>query len=265
MGNIISRNFIKKVQLKEDGVSTLGAVNIYYDDTVRRLNTDERGRLLGAFKGDDKILTVMQSGELKFYGFDLSSHFEEDMILLEKFNPDFIITAIYFDGESKKIYVKRFSIEQPQMMKKIPFITEHTNSKLLLATIVQRPVIEIVFNAKKNKKEIPNELLEIESFTEVKSIKAKGKQLSKFEIQAVKESPPTPQRGDYQSEDDLVSNAIPVIPNEAKRNEESPVQKPEEEPAVKQNIDDIPFEIVTTPKKKKGANETDKQMSLFGE
>ena len=306
MGNIVSKNPIKKVQLKEDGVSTLGAVNIYYDDAVRRLNNDERGRLLGAFKGDDKILTIMQSGELKFFGFDLSSHFEEDMIIIEKFDPETVITAVYLDGESKKIYVKRFSIEQPQMMKKISFIAEHPNSKLLSVSIAQRPQIEIVFNTKKNKKEIPDELIDIENFVEVKSIKAKGKPLSKFEIQAVKELAPLPERekeepdvqkGTDISEDeqrhcerseaiqkvetrndethsleasqsdkistaDPVLNTLPVIPNEAKRDEEFPAP---DDSAVKQNIDDIPFEVVAPPKKKKGGNDSEGQMTLFGE
>jgi len=307
MGNIISKNPIKKVQLKEDGVSTLGAVNIYYDTAVRRLNNDERGRLLGAFKGDDKILTVMQSGELKFYGFDLSSHFEEDMIHLEKFNPESIITAIYLDGESKKIYAKRFSIEQPQLMKKISFITEHPHSKLLLVTIAQSPVIEVVFNTKKNKKEIPNELLEIDNFTDVKSIKAKGKQLSKFEIQAVNEctpspSPPTPQRGDLQRtvlspEPEPTPEPVPAPepepapapvpapepepapvpepePVPALEPEPAPVPEPEPEPApilepepapLKQDINDIPLEIVANSKKKKGTDDVNGQMSLFGE
>ena len=343
MGNIISKNPIRKVQLKEDGVSTLGAVNIYYDDTVRRLNTDERGQLLGAFKGDDKILTIMQSGELKFYGFDLSSHFEEDMILLEKFYPEAIITAIYLDGETKKIFIKRFSIEQPQMFKKISFITEHPNSKLLSVTLAQRPQIEIVFNAKKNKKEIPDQLINIENFVEVKTVKAKGKQLSKFEIQEIKELEPLPiiieeENSDVQEETDFQEindvhgetdfQGINDIPEEIKQEEqqaeemasevqqetppiviepksiepviEKPIisqpvtipqavelkptktrkktkdttnitesehifEKQEEEPAVKQNIDDIPFEIVTPSKKKKENSETDGQMLLFGE
>jgi hypothetical protein len=312
MGNIISKNPIRKVQLKEDGVSTLGAVNIYYDDTVRRLNTDERGRLLGAFKGDDKILTIMQSGELKFYSFDLSSHFEEDMILLEKFKTESIITAIYLDGESKKIYAKRFSIEQPQMMRKIPFITEHPNSKLLSVTIAQRPQIELIFNAKKNKKEIPNELIDIENFTEIKSIKAKGKQLSKFEIHAIKELEPLPEITEEETEeapneeielnlleDENVSSKttenqyfesniedtatpeiidtlppieikpieIPETPTDVAKvteSEQNP-ENSEDEPTVKQNIDDIPFEVVTPPKKKKETNNDDGQMSLFGE
>jgi topoisomerase-4 subunit A len=290
MGNIISRNPIKKVQLKEDGVSTLGAVNIYYDDSVRRLNTDERGRLLGAFKGDDKILTIMQSGELKFFGFDLSSHFEEDMILLEKFNPDTIITAIYLDGDSKKIFIKRFSIEQPQMMKKIPFITEHPNSKLLSVSIAQRPQFEIIFNAKKNQNELPDELIDVENFIEIKTIKAKGKQLSKFEIQAIKELEPlseiVPEEDDSsifeESDEDGQIVRFPISEktedddNFPKKSEYQPSepemeetitsemeQKSEDEPVVKQNTDDIPFEIITPPKQKKSQDESEGQMSLF--
>ena len=342
MGNIISKNPIRKVQLKEDGISTLGAVNIYYDDTVRRLNSDERGRLLGAFKGDDKILTVMQSGELKFYNFDLSSHFEEDMILLEKFNPETIITTIYLDGESKNVYIKRFSIEQPTMMKKIPFITEHPNSKLLLVTITPQPTIEITFNTKKNKKEIPNELLETNNFIEIKSIKAKGKLLSKYEIQGIEERvtsyklrvtmdgervtsyeadvsgdevPETIKSPEKDSsnhdfnkidkmtmindnsennpDNPLITKIIlqttpenapapapapatpaPVAPAETPAPTPvsapvapapTPAPTPVETPPIKQNIEDIPFEIVTPPKKKKGQDNDDAQMTLFGE
>lgn len=195
-GNIISRHFIRKVTLKEDGVSTLGAVNIYYDDTVRRLNSDERGRLLGAFKGDDKILAIMQSGELKFHNFDLSNHFEEDMILIEKFNPDDVVTAVYYDGKAERFYLKRFRIEQPQLMKKILFISEEPHSKLLFVTLTQNPELEIVFDKKKNKTDVENEMIDAVEFVEEKSIKAKGKQISKYAVLSVIEHLPEPSEED---------------------------------------------------------------------
>ncbi|MCD4665581.1 MAG: DNA gyrase/topoisomerase IV subunit A [Bacteroidales bacterium] len=110
-GNILTKHGVKNVVKREEGVSTLGARDIWYDDTVKRLNTDERGLYLGAFKSNDRIITIQQSGYLKLMTYNLSNHFEEDMILIEKFDPKKIISAVYFDASSEKFYLKRFLLE----------------------------------------------------------------------------------------------------------------------------------------------------------
>lgn len=305
-GNIASKHPIKKVTLKEDGVSTLGAVNIYYDDTVRRLNSDERGRLLGAFKGDDKILTIMKSGELKFYNFDLSGHFEEDMILIEKFNTNDVITAVYYDGKSEHFYIKRFNIDQPQLMKKIPFISEELHSKLIFVTLAQDSQLEVVFDKKKNKKDLENEMIDTTEFIEVKSIKAKGKQISKYAVQTIIEHIPESAKEDiFEEEIDNADEEQKTIDDAQTNLQQQESIQPEEnteeaenieenisinkefeidnnkqvksvetndnrneDNIVKQNVDDIPFEIILPqkkkkPKKKNNDDNDNGQMSLF--
>ena len=110
-GNILTKNPVAKIQLKEKGVSTLAPRRIFFDDTIQRLNSDERGTYLGDFKADDKILTIMQSGHYKLTSFDLSTKFDDDMIVIEKWNPDKPITAIYFDGNKQQFFIKRFLAE----------------------------------------------------------------------------------------------------------------------------------------------------------
>src|SRR5690606_22384869 len=127
-GNILTKHLVSKIKLKEEGTSTLSARKIWFDDTVQRLNSEGRGELLGSFKSDDKILTITQSGHYKLTGTNLSTHFEDDLILIEKWIPEKPITAIYFDGEKEDFYVKRFLVEDTD--KKTLFITEDDKSYL---------------------------------------------------------------------------------------------------------------------------------------
>lgn len=202
-GNIFSKNLVAKVTLKEEGVSTLGAIDFYYDDTVKRLNTDGRGHLLGSFKGDDKILALMESGNYKLYAFDVGIHFDEDMVKIVKYDPDQVFSAVYIDGNSEKVYLKRFTIDAGD--RKTIFLSEDPNTKLLLITTNARPQIELFFDAQKNGKVIENEIVDVESFIDVKSSKAKGKRLSNYEILSVEELHPLPpfedEEKDEESED----------------------------------------------------------------
>ncbi len=117
-GNIISKHSIKNVVQREEGVSTLGARNIWYDDTVRRLNSDERGKFIGAFKGDDKILSIMNTGELKLTGYDLTTHFEDSMVEVTMFDLNKILTVVYLDSDQKRFYVKRFQLSDSTSVNK---------------------------------------------------------------------------------------------------------------------------------------------------
>ena len=110
-GNLVTKYAVKKVDLKEEGVSTLAPRKIWFDDTVRRLNADGRGTLLGSFKGDDKILTINQNGEAKLVTFDLLNRFDDEYLILEKWKPEQPITCIYFDGEKGIYFIKRFLLE----------------------------------------------------------------------------------------------------------------------------------------------------------
>ncbi|RUA26123.1 MAG: DNA gyrase/topoisomerase IV subunit A [Bacteroidetes bacterium] len=201
-GNTLTKHMVSKITLKEDGLSTLGARDIWYDDTVRRLNGQERGRYLGAFAAEDKILTIMQSGHYRLNGFGLSTHFDEDMIRIEKFNPERIWTAIYFDGDSKYYYIKRFKFDATE--RKTLFITEHPKSKLIAITEDYLPRIELVFDPKKGPKNRETEVVEAESFIDEKSVKAKGKRLSSYGLKKINMLEPAP----YEEEKDELEDEV---------------------------------------------------------
>lgn len=192
-GNTISKYPVKKVVLKEAGVSTLAARKIWYDDTIRRLNTDERGQLIGEFKGEDKILTINSDGSYKLHGFDLSTHFNEEMIHIEKLNPDKPISAIYWDGEKKQFNIKRFLVEQTD--RQVPFITEHEESYLEVASTDWKPMIEIVFKKTKGKEKDP-EKVNVEEFISIKGLKAIGNRLTTDKVKMINilESLPAPEK-----------------------------------------------------------------------
>lgn len=181
-GNIITKNAVKKVELKSEGVSTLAARKIWFDDAVQRLNVDERGEYLGAFEADDKILCINQSGELELKGFELSTHFDEDMIVIEKFNPKKPITAIYFDGNKKCYFVKRFMINPKS--KKRSFISEHKDSMLEIVSTDFRPQAEVLF-VKEKGKERKQTIINLEEFIAVKGINAIGNKLSNNKIKEI--------------------------------------------------------------------------------
>ncbi|HET6245153.1 MAG: DNA gyrase/topoisomerase IV subunit A [Bacteroidetes bacterium] len=180
-GNTVTKFPIKKIVQKQQGVSSLGARKIWFDDTVQRLNDEGRGTYLGSFGADDKILTITSLGEYKLNSFDLSTRFDDEMVLIEKFYAQKVLTAIYLEGEKKEFYVKRFNIES--LDKKILFISETPGSNLELITTVSIPQIEIRY-AKSKDKELNNEQINLNDFIGVKGEKAKGKRLT---INKVKE------------------------------------------------------------------------------
>ena len=220
-GNIITRHSVKNIVKKEEGVSTLGAIDIWYDDIVKRLNTDERGKYLGAFKSDDKILTIMNSGTFKLTGFDLATHFEEDMIRIEKYDSEMIFSAVYFEGKSKKYYVKRFSIDPENNGNRLfDFIGEHSASKLIAVSFDHLPQIEVEFDNSERKKPLENEVINIEEFISVKGFKAKGKRVSLHDIKKIKLVDPLPY------EDEIQPDEVNVI---EEKTEENVVEKPQSE------------------------------------
>ncbi len=174
-GNILSKNPVRKIVLKLEGISTLSAINIWYDDTVKRLNTDNRGTLLGSFMSDDKIVSFNKSGTYKLTGYELTTHFDDDMFKIVKFRDNITVTAIYFDNESQSIYLKRFIVEYSE--KKIYFIGDDTNNYLIAFSLNYAPLIKITYPAD-TKKKITEEEIDANEFIAVKSYKAKGKRLT---------------------------------------------------------------------------------------
>ncbi len=191
-GNILSKTAIRNIVKREEGISTLGALDVWYDETVRRLNTEERGTHLGAFKGDDKILTILSTGEFKLTGYDLATHFDDEMIFIEKFNPEKTITVVYFDGGQERYYLKRFTIDADTPAdRKYPFIPDSKGSRLVLFTLDERPRLEVEFKTK-NDQELISEIILAEDFIGLKSYRAKGKRISNKEVKKIKWLSPLP-------------------------------------------------------------------------
>ena len=232
MGNILTKYEVHKISLKEKGVSTLGGRKIWFDEDVLRLNADGRGTYLGEFSGEDRILVLYKDGEYQLYNYDLSNHFEPNILAIEKFNKNKILSAVYFDADQQFYYVKRFEIEEIEG-KLIRFIGDNPDNKLVSITWVHYPRLEITFGGKNSERD--NEIIEVAEFIGIKSWKAKGKRLTNYEVRNIKELEPT-----IKDEDD---------------------KQPEQEETVEDNnFDDIPFEI-KRPKKDDDNNSS--QMSLF--
>jgi topoisomerase-4 subunit A len=181
-GNMVTKYPVKKIEVKEEGVSTLGARRIWFDDTVQRLNAEGRGTLLGSFKGEDKLLEVSKSGHYRLLGYDLSIHFDEEMIHLQKFQPNHVLSAIYYDAEKERHYIKRFSPEVTG--RKESFISEQAGSKLEWISTASRPQVELMFR-KIAGKQPENEIVDIAEFIGVKGEKAQGNQLSRHPIKQI--------------------------------------------------------------------------------
>ncbi|TDO72831.1 topoisomerase-4 subunit A [Flavobacterium chryseum] len=188
-GNLVTKYPIKKIELKEKGISTLLPRKVWFDDTVKRLNVDARGELLGEFKPNDKILIISQSGKLKVIIPELSTHFDEDMIVLEKWKPKKPISAIYYDGEKERYFLKRFLVETEN--KEESFITDHPNSQLEIVSTDYRPVAQLIF-AKVKGVQKEDLHIDIEDFIAVKGFKALGNQLTTDKLKQVNLLDPLP-------------------------------------------------------------------------
>jgi topoisomerase-4 subunit A len=203
-GNTVSKYAIKKIELKEKGISTLRPRKIWFDDAVQRLNVDGRGELLGEFRPNDRLLVINQSGKLKTIIPELTTHFDEDMIVLEKWNPNKPVSAIYFDGEKERYYVKRFLVENEN--KEEVFISDHDKSQLEIVSTDWRPVAEIIF-AKVKGVQKENQTLDLEQFISIKGIKAQGNQLTTDKIKQINLLEPLP----YEVPEPEVPGALEVM------------------------------------------------------
>jgi len=241
MGNILTKYPVQKIVIKEKGVSTLGGRKIWFDEDVMRLNVDARGKFLGEFSGEDMILVITGSGHFRTTNFDLSNHFEDDVLIIEKYREGKIWSAAYFDAEQNYYYLKRFLIEPGAKLTR--FIGEHPDSKLIRITEVEYPRLELKFGGK-NKDRNP-EIIEVAEFIGIKSYKAKGKRLSNYEVKVIQELAPL--KGA-----DAASEAKESGPESEK--EEAPAPKPvEKKPETrttqktasgKQDPDEVPMEVV---------------------
>jgi topoisomerase IV subunit A len=204
MGNQITKYPIKKIIQTHKGKAPVATTKIWFDDSVHRLNSSGKGTYLGEFAPEDRILTITQGGYYRLTGFDLSIHFDEDIILIEKFNPEQFVSAVYFDGDKKQFMVKRFMVENSR--DKVLFITDNKNSNLEIATTQKDPVIEVVF---KEKDKRPKKIKLVE-YIELMGAKAKGNKLDLDKIKDIELLPPVEEpikfkRGESDFEEDALS------------------------------------------------------------
>lgn len=193
-GNVLSRYAIHKIVLKEKGVSTLNEQSIWFDHDIRKLNADGRGEFIGKFKGDDRIAVFTKSNIYYTNSFELSQHFPDDTIKVEKWNPALVYTSVYVDVEQGLHYIKRFTLEMSDN-KNQPLV--EGDNKIILITNVPYPSLDVKFGGKYNTR--PNEVIDAEEFIGVKSHRAKGKRLSSLTILDVTELEPM-QKGGMQTD-----------------------------------------------------------------
>ena len=189
-GNLVTKHAIKRIELKEKGVSTLKPRKIWFDDTIQRINVDGRGELVGEFRGEDRILVITQSGIVKTIIPEITAHFEDDMIVLEKWIPNKPISAIYFDGDKEKYYVKRFLIENES--REDSFISEHASSTLEIVSTDWRPVAKVSFAKDRGKDRREDQIIDFEQFISVKGMSALGNQLTKLKVNQIDLLDPLP-------------------------------------------------------------------------
>jgi topoisomerase-4 subunit A len=188
MGNLLTKNDVHKVGLKQKGGSTLGGRKVWFDRDVLRLNYDGRGEYLGEFQSDDSILVLLNNGEFYLSNFDLSNHYEDNVSIVEKFDPNKVWCAALYDADQQNYpYLKRFTLDATS--RKQNYLGENKDNKVILLTDEFYPRFEVIFGGNDSFREAL--IIDAEEFISVKSFKAKGKRISTFTISAINELEPT--------------------------------------------------------------------------
>jgi topoisomerase-4 subunit A len=210
-GNILTKYPIRKVSLKSEGASTMGGLNIWYDESIGRLNTDGRGKKLGKFEGEENILVVYKDGQYELTNYELTNRYEpNDITLIEKFDPATVISAIHYDGNQSNFFVKRFRIETTSVDKKFSFISDAKGSRLVVVSTDRQPQVEVTFKKTSKDKE-ESQLYDLDMLTEVRGWKALGNKLSNYKVLRVKMLASKPER-DIEK---IIVHATPEMKEEA--------------------------------------------------
>ena len=233
-GNLFSRYGIHKIVMKERGTSTLGGQNIYFDEDIMRLNSDGRGRLLGEFSGDDRIIVMTAKNLYYTTGYDLGHHFPEDLISVEKFDSARVYSVVYFDKVAGYFYLKRFNAESGDKMQY--FLDEDGSMQLIAISTDERPRLEITYKGAQASR--PADTVTVADFIGIKSHRAKGKRLSTYDI-----------------------DTLTFIEPEEIPEEEQPTQPVAAEPIAPAAIDDVDFEIIRNAPDEE--MESGEQLNLF--
>lgn len=256
-GNILSKYAVHKIAMKEKGVSTLGGRKIWFDEDVNRLNADARGIFLGEFSGEDQILVITKSGAFRTTNFDLTNHFEDDLKIIEKYRPNKIWSAAYYDAEQEYYYIKRFQLEPSEKL--TSFIGDNPDSRLIQIMEVEYPRLELKFGGKN--KDRAAEIIEVADFIGVKGFKARGKRLSNYEVKVIEQlepliaDSPTDSGAGLQSEDDIAEEPEDIDSVDVGEEEEELTDETEEieepESVAKKETSKIP-----SPKEKKAVKKS---------
>jgi topoisomerase-4 subunit A len=187
IGNLLTKAEVHKITLKQKGISTLGGRKVWFDRDILRLNYDGRGEFLGEFLADDAILVVTHKGEFYITNFDLSNHYDDDIIVIEKYNANKVWSTALYDAEQQNYpYLKRFTFDANS--KKQNFLGEHPDSKLILLTQQLYPRLEVTFGGKDSFRGTAT--IDVEEFIAVKSVKARGKRITTYEVETIRELEP---------------------------------------------------------------------------
>ncbi|GAB2769282.1 DNA gyrase/topoisomerase IV subunit A [Salinimicrobium soli] len=246
-GNIVTKYPVKKIELKEEGVSTLKPRRIWFDDTVKRLNVDERGELLGEFKGEDRLLIITQNGVAKTIKPELTTRFDGDIVVLEKWVPKKPISAIYWEADKERFYVKRFLIENEE--KEENFIGDNPKSYLEIVSTDYLPIAEVVYSKVRGKDQKPNDTVELEPFIAVKGIKALGNQLTTEKVKQINLLEPKP----FVAPEETPAEELEVVDEQAVEGTSSADEKQESPDFSEAKI------------KKKNSAQDEAQIKLFEE
>ncbi len=179
-GNILTKHSVLKISLKEKGVSTLGDRKIWFDASVNRLNADKRGVYLGEFSGNDRIIVITRDGRFRFTNYDLSNHFEDNLLIIEKFNENDVYSVIFYDADQEFYYLKRFQLDGQTNGKMQSMIGENPDSKMILLSKELLPQFKLIFGGKNEDRE--DESFSAAEFIALKSFKARGKRITTFEV-----------------------------------------------------------------------------------
>jgi len=184
-GNILTKYPIRKITKVAEGESTMGGLDIWYDEFVGTLNTEERGRYLGSFEGDDQLLAIYKDGCYEIKSYELTNKFDPDsIVVLERFDIEKPITAVYYDGHSKNHLVKRFLIETTSSDRKFCFITDARSTKLLLATTLKQPQAELTYK-KDGKRQHDQQIIDLDVMVDIKGWKALGNQITPHKVKKI--------------------------------------------------------------------------------
>ena len=256
-GNIVTKYTVKRIELKEKGISTLKPRKIWFDETVQRLNLDQRGELVGEFRPTDRLLLINQRGLVKTVIPEITMHFDDDLIVMEKWEPKKPITAIHWAGEKELFYVKRFLIDTPEKQDNV--LTDDSKSYLETIFTDHRPVAELVFTKERGKERKDNLVIDLERFIALKGIGALGNQLTKYKILEINALDPLP----FAQPQQTPAAAIEVVDQQAVKSSESVAAQTTKETVQDQPALEEPAQDTTPNKEKEPPIDQDGQALLF--